>query len=523
MVGTIPSGPFLLAGLFLLLYRGTSPADECQLFAASGNVTRDSITILAKCRDLYSCAEQRIWLSPRAAHNPGDSIHFRKVSIAQCSLTCKFIATNSYVEDQTTGYGINEHGLAIISHDMDSWDDDSLGGEYFYDQDYVALALARCRSAGEAIDLFEELILPKGINAETYLLADTADLWLLETTGRNYVAKPIRDDVVSARMKRYNIRTEWNDPGNRHNPGLLAAAAAHGCDTTDLDFADCFSNRTPGVTDPALVALGDRGEITVADMRQLLRDKAYSATVSACVMLVRPEKDPRFFGMMWDSRADPEYGNVFLPLWVAVSSSAFPYHYTSWPPEDLDCAWKKFSKITWDPVKYTAAEPIWAVWHAGLDAEFASVETAMEGYLDAGDTVGLRLYIDEYVHGVLDSAYDQAVDIIEKAGVPLAVADLSARKAGESLMLEWSAATLDRLGNPVTVDEYYVFREKDILSKPGVQPFDTVEVCCYLDTTGVIGDPAKVYRYWLTAVAGCRQSQYSEQVGVFDRLLMTKK
>ncbi len=522
-MGTIPYRPFLLAGLFLLLGRGTSPADECQLFAATGNVTRDSITILAKCRDLYSSVEQRIWLSPRTIHDPGDSIHFRMISIPQCSLTHKFIATNSYVLDQTSGYGINEYGLAIISHDMDSWEDDSLGSEHFFDQDYIALALARCRTTGEAIDLFEELILPRGINAETYLLADTAGLWLLETTGYNYVAKPIRDDVVSARLKKYNIRTEWSVPGNRHSSGLLANAAAHGCDTTDLDFAACFSNRPPGVTDADLLALKDSGDIAAADMRQLLRDKAYDATVSACVMLVRPEKDPRFFGVLWDSRADPEYGNVFLPLWMAVSDSALPGHYTSWPPEDGDCAWKKFSKITWDPVKYTAAEPIWAVWQAGLDAEFASVETAMEGYLDAGDTVGLRPYIDEYVHGVLDSAYDQAVDIIEKAGVPLAVADLSARKAGENLMLEWAAATLDRLGNPVTVDEYYVFREKDILSKPVVQPFDTVEVCCYLDTTGVIGDPAKVYRYWLTAVAGCRQSQYSEQVGVFDRSLMTEK
>jgi hypothetical protein len=30
------------------------------------------------------------------------------------------------VKDQTAGYGINEYGLAIISHDMDSWDDDNL-------------------------------------------------------------------------------------------------------------------------------------------------------------------------------------------------------------------------------------------------------------------------------------------------------------------------------------------------------------------------------------------------------------
>ncbi|MFC1683590.1 C69 family dipeptidase [Candidatus Zixiibacteriota bacterium] len=302
-------------------------SQECQLFAASGNVTRDSITILAKVRDLYSHKEQRIWRSPRETHSPGDTIHFRKISVPQCSLTHKFIATNSIVEDQTAGYGINDHGLAIISHDMDSWDDDSLGVEYFYDQDYVALALARCQTAAEAIDLFEDVILPGGINAETYFLADPSGIWLMETSGRNFVAKLIDDDVASSRFKQYTIRTEWSDSGNRYNSDILANAAAHGCDTSALDFADCFGNPPPGATDPDLVALKNRGEITVEDMRSLLRDKAYSATVSACVIPVRPDKDPTYFSMMWDSRADPEYGNVFLPLWVAIDSSALPWHY----------------------------------------------------------------------------------------------------------------------------------------------------------------------------------------------------
>ena len=523
MMWNILSKPFLLAILLFLLGRSVSLADECQLFAATGNVTQESITILAKVRDLYSHKEQRIWYSPRATHDPGDSIHFRKISIPQCSLTYKFIATNSYVKDQTTGYGINEYGLAMISHDMDSWDDDSLGTEYFYDQDYVALALARCRTTAEAIDLFEELIIPQGINAETYLMADSSGLWLFETSGHNFVAKPIGDDVVSSKSKRYNIRTEWSDPGNRYNPDILENAAAHGCDTTNLDFAVCFSNLPPGVTDKDLAALKDSGNITVADMRELLRDKAYSATASACVIPIRPGKDLRFFGLMWDSRADPEYGNVYLPFWMAISDSALPYHYTSWPPEDGDCAWKKFSQITTDSILYTPAEPIWQAWQVGLDTSSAAVETIMENYLCVGDTVGMRSYIDGYLYAVLDSAYDQAVDIIEKAGVPLAVADLSAGKAGENLMLQWSAVTVDRLGNPVTVDGYYVFREKDILSKSGVQPFDTVAACWYLDTTGVIGDPIKVYRYWLAAVAGWRQSQFSEQVGAFDLSLTAEK
>jgi dipeptidase len=506
--------------MFAILFAAEA-VTGCKLFAASGSVTRDSITILAKNRDLYgeSAKRQRIWYSPRATHSEEDTIHFRDISIPQCSLTYKFVATNSYVQDQTTGYGINEHGLAIISHDMDSWDDGSSGTEYFHDQDYVTLVLARCQSTSEAIDLFNDVILPHGINPEAYLIADPNGLWLLETTGHNYVAKPIMDDVVSSRQKRYNIRTEWSDPGNRHNLDLLANAAAHGCDTTCLDFAECFGNLSPGVIDPDLLALKERGNIVVQDMRELLRDKAVGGTVSACVFPVRPEKDAAFFSFMWDSRANPKYGNVFLPFWMAITDSALPQHYVSWPLDDPDCAWSMFTEIVEDSTLRAAAEPIWQNLQAELDAEFDSVENALLGYLNADDTLGLRAYVDQYVFGELDSAYDQAVDIIQKAGVPLPVVDLTAIKAAEHLMLQWSAVTLDSLGSPVTVDRYYVFREKDILSKPGVQPFDSTDVCWYLDTTGVVGDPTVAHRYWLVAAAGCRQSSSSAQVGAFDRSL----
>jgi hypothetical protein len=512
-----------LAALLLTSFPDPGQAEECQLFAATGDVTQDSITILAKVRDLPTQKEQRIWFSPREAHSPDDTIHFRKISIPQCSLTYKFIATNSIVKDQTTGYGVNEHGLAVISHDMDSWDDDSLGSQYFYDQDYVALALARCRTTSEAIDLFQELILPEGINAETYIMADPSGMWLLETSGYNYVAKPISDDVVSARLKKYNIRTEWGDPGNRYNPDILINAAAHGCDTSALDFAECFSNRSPGVIDKDLAALRDSGDITVADMRQLLEDKAYSATVSGCVMPVRPDKDPRFFSLMWDSRADPEYGNIFLPFWMAVSEGALPYHYTSWPPDDTACAWNKFTAIVEDSTRRTVAEPIWGAWQGELDVESDSVETIMQSYLDAGDTVGSEAYIDEYVFGELDSAYQKALDIIANAGVPVAVEDLVIAKAGQDLALQWSQVTEDGFGNPVVVDHYYIFREKEILSKPGVQPFDTTNACLYLDTTGAVGNPGIFYSYWVTAVADGKQSGPSEQVGEFDRQLRVTK
>jgi dipeptidase len=507
----------------LCLLGGFKGALGCQLFAATGDVTKDSISILAKEREIYWRKEQRIWHSPRSTHSTGDSIHFRNISTPQCSLTYKFLATNSIVMDQTTGYGINEYGLAIISHDMDSWDDDSLGAEFFHDQDYVALALARCKSSSEAIDFFEDLVLPHGINAETYLIADPTSLWLMETTGFNFVAKPIFDDVASSKYQQYNIRTEWSDPGNRHNADLLANAQTHGCGTNPLDFAVCFGNRPPAVTDPDLLALRERGNITAEDMKKLVRDKAHSGTVSACVIPVRPDKDPAYFAFMWDSRADPEYGNVFLPFWVAVSEDALPQRYTSWPLDDPDCAWNKFNKITKVSTLRDAAQPVWQALQAELDGEFDTVEAAMQTCLDSNDLAGLQAYIDRYVFGELDSAYKKALKVIENAGVPVAVSDITAILAGQDLMLDWSAVTVDKLGNLVTVDHYYVYREVEPSPKPGIQPFDTTAVDFYVDESGVIGDPYNQYRYWVTAIAGGKQSGASGKVGEFDRQLSAVK
>jgi len=504
--------------IFVVLINA-STTTGCRLFAASGNVTRDSITILAKNRDLYgvNTKKQRIWYSPRATHDESDTIHFRHISIPQCSLTYKFIATNSYVQDQTTGYGINEHGVTIISHDMDSWDDDSLGVEYFHDQDYVPLVLARCRNASEAIDVFNDIVLPHGINAEAYLIADPNSLWLLETTGRNYVAKPIMDDVVSSQHTKYNITTEWNDSGNRYNQDLLANAADHGCDTTSLNFAECFGNKPPGVLDPDLLALKERGNIIVQDMRELLSHKAGGGTVSACVIPVRPEKEAAFFSFMWDSRANPRYGNVFLPFWIAVTDSALPEHYTSWPSDDPDCAWNMFTAIVEDSLSRIAAEPIWQTWQTELEAEFDSIEAAMQVYLNASDTLGLRTYVNRYVFNELDSAYHQAVEIMNKAGVPVAVSNLKIFKFGQDLRLDWSPVTIDGYGNPVTVDRYYVYRDTAALFGPGSDPFDSTAATSYLDDSGATGDTGTNYTYAVTAVCGGKESVLSDACGEFDR------
>jgi hypothetical protein len=516
---------FFIAAFFLLVCLLNSKAVfGCRLFGANGNVTKDSITILAKGADLFWRPQQKIWYSPRANHSEDDTIHFGHISIPQCSLTYKFIATNSLVRDRTTNWGVNEYGLAIVSHAMSSWDDDSLGTEYFDGRDYGALILARCQNVQEAIDLFDELILPHGIGAASYLIADPEELWLMETTGYNYVAKPIIDDVVSCLHRRYTIGTDWDDPGNRNNADLLANAEHHGCDTDPLNFSECFndSGYPPHGYDPELLSLKDRGDITVEDMRALVSDKSTVHTAAACVIPVRPDKDPAFFSCMWDSRANPKYGNVYLPYWLAITDTALPVHYTSWPPDDSLCAWNVFSEIAADSALRIVAEPIWRVLQAELYAEFDTLEAQMQVYLDSGDSSGLREYINGYVYGELENAYDVATDIIEFAGLPSPVADLTTTLSGENLRLQWSMVTSDRLGNPVVVDQYRIYQDTVAFFDPGSGPFDSTASAFYVDTSGVGGDTGFHYFYAVTAVSGGKESDFSNMVGEFGKGLMVE-
>jgi len=512
--------------LFLFCFPHSRNAVACHLFGASGDVTADSITMIAKTRDTSNLdrRKQRVWYSPRMAYEEGEVIEFRDITIDQTDTTYKFIATNSYVEDQTAGYGINEYGVVIVSHDLKSWDDDNLGAEYFHDQDYVALVLARCKNASQAIDLFDDLILPHGINAESYLIADLAGLWLMETTGFNYVAKPIADDVVSSKENKYTIRTDWNDPGNRYNADILINAHAHGCDTTSLDFAECFGSLSPGSCDSVLLALKDRGNIVVQDMRVLLRDRAIdNKTGSACVIPVRPDKDARYFSMMWDSRANPKYGNVFLPFWMAIADTALPGHYTSWPAGDPDCAWNLFSEIVNDPALRSIAEPIWQALQAELDDEFDPVETNMQTYLDSSDLLSLQEYIDSYVYEELDDAYDLAADIIDGDLVPERIADLTVTLSGENLVLQWSPVTVDTNGYPLEMDRYLICRDTVAHFDPGSVPTDSTVNAIYEDTSGVVGDIERHHYYVVKAVSRGKESAASGEVGEFDRGLTNEE
>ena len=120
-------------------------------------------------------------------------------------------------------------------------------------------------------------------------------------------------------------------------------------------------------------------------------------------------------------------------------------------------------------------------------------------------------------------------DVLQSVQSPLLVptpdkvANLSISLAEDDLRLDWPAVTLDTWGNPLTVDGYHVYRDTVGFREPGSDPFFTTTATYYVDDSGVAGTLGRQYFYWVTAVAGYKESLESPGVGEFDKLVNSGK
>lgn len=106
---------------------------------------------------------------------------------------------------------------------------------------------------------------------------------------------------------------------------------------------------------------------------------------------------------------------------------------------------------------------------------------------------------------------------------PAKVADLTINLVEDDIRLDWPAVTLDTGGNPLTVDGYHIYRDTVGFRDPGSDPFYTTSNTYYIDDSGVVGTIDRQYFYWVTAVAGYKESIESPGAGEFDRQLATGK
>ena len=115
-------------------------------------------------------------------------------------------------------HGVNEHRVAIGNEKVWTKDDPFAAPPALIGMDLVRLGLERGRTADDALEQMTALLEQHGQGGiadqhgkepyfSSFLIADPHSAWILETSGRTWVAAPVRD--AAAISNRLTIRTEW--------------------------------------------------------------------------------------------------------------------------------------------------------------------------------------------------------------------------------------------------------------------------------------------------------------------------
>lgn len=190
---------------------------SCDTFALTASHFEKTQNFFAKNSDRPLGESQPIVFFPHAEHNPGAFLQCTHLRIPQVGKTYAVMGCQPY---WIWGFemGLNECGLVIGNEAQGSRcapeQADGLLG-----MDLLRLGLERAATAREAICVITDLLAQYGQNANasmlfdrryesSYILSDPREVWLLETAGREWVAKKIRNYVAISNC--YSIGTDYD-------------------------------------------------------------------------------------------------------------------------------------------------------------------------------------------------------------------------------------------------------------------------------------------------------------------------
>jgi dipeptidase len=146
-------------------------------------------------------------------------------------------------------HGVNEHGVAVGNERIFTIDDPHDAPPALTGMDLVRLGLERGRAADHTLEVMTTLLETHGQGGRcsadeddpywsSFLVADARGAWVLETSGRKWVAKPVDDGAAIS--NRVTLGTDWT----RASPGLASGA----------DVRDWLDPAVP--TEPSDIRLG---------------------------------------------------------------------------------------------------------------------------------------------------------------------------------------------------------------------------------------------------------------------------
>jgi secernin len=260
----------------------------------------------------------------------GDRLRLAYVEIADAGLTLAHVGASPY---WCWGHelGVNERGVAIgnealFTRDLARNQEAARAGDPpepgILGMELLRLGLERGRTAAEALEVMTALLerhgqwgagVPRtsaadGAYDNSYLVADGREAWVLETSGRRWIAARVRDSSWSV-SNQATIRSEWD----RASDGI-AEQAREG----PFDFAAAY-------TDPQVPL--QVSHIRLQRSRQLLRDavRAGGADVATAARVLRDHYEGTFLEGPYFNAARPD----FLTLCMHSHPSGFTWGNTA--------------------------------------------------------------------------------------------------------------------------------------------------------------------------------------------------
>ena len=190
---------------------------SCDTFAIGKAYFESGRNFFAKNSDRPLGESQPISFFPGGVYAPGDTVKCTHMTIPQATKTYTVLGSRPY---WIWGFemGVNECGL-IIGNEAEGSRCEAETEEGLLGMDLLRLALERADTARKGITVITELLEQYGQNANasplfdrryenSFLLVDREEIWILETAGRQWVAKKI--DNWAAISNCYSIGTDFD-------------------------------------------------------------------------------------------------------------------------------------------------------------------------------------------------------------------------------------------------------------------------------------------------------------------------
>jgi dipeptidase len=358
---SIKSAIFLKVWAIIFFAGFTAGARACDTWVALQDATADHSVILCKNSDRPPMEAQPLVQIPHQRHAAGEMVKCTYIEIPQVAETYEHIGSKIW---WTFGYehGMNEYGVAIANEAVTA--KEPLESSALIGMDFVRLGLERAKTAYEAMHVIIDLLEQYGQGGKcehegewgtatynnSFILADTREAWVLETAGKYWVAKRVRNGVYSI-SNIYSIERDWDEA----HPALVQHAMEKGWTKSAKafnfarDYGDYWGKNSDIASGPQirhnmtlLCLRKDFAQVTPASMMQLSRshfegtiaeprwgasetflespcmhDTAQDAyhTAASMVAHLRAEMPPLLRQVYWASFSNP-CCNVFKPFYL---------------------------------------------------------------------------------------------------------------------------------------------------------------------------------------------------------------